>query len=504
MHNEIEQLIRQLNLTRFNVKNMTDFSHIAAVVCGADDSLRRPLLDSIFISAFRSKNMALIDFISTEFEYLPEQSNSITHIFKALDVAFTPKFTSQSTTASLAGRMWDSLEKEQQTEVISLFFMKISELSNTSTANERLSAMISGLHSIMTDNSFNELAGIILEKYTDSYLSYDETITDSFISIMNEEASSPLYDYECLTQASKSCDYGKLKGYEDSVVRYIDKAAKNGNYQLAGKVISESLDSYAESCLSLIEKHKISNFITPSNHKMLVKILHSAWLDNKERNIIDLATSVIKEIHSSAIFKELSEIAPKLKTISGTIASLKTSELMIKGGEYPNYPESRFNEDSNAISSIMSKREDYSEEELGVLSMLAMRLSFLQTFIPAYNSLMESKSLSLEETSDANKIKMMAVVAIFEFKSSIKDSDKKLSNLLRKDLPGSAANVFYPFQEVLKLIGKGISDEQKISIDPKNKEYIKSLIDMEMIDKSNVKHLNAKLKREVLNKDLGV
>lgn len=300
-------------------------------------------------------------------------------------------------------------------------------------------------------------------------------------------------------QSASSFTY--LNGFRRSFVEFLNLLSVSPLDDRKCSVISGHLKSFPDACIDAL-RVETDKIISCANPLFVEKILNGDWLDNADEQTIKSARLFIKSIIDDPLFPALT-ISDSSSTFTGTMASIISASLLTQSGRYVISPSSSYGE-SLQVSMRASKHiKHMTKEELKSVKELILSMKTANNFVNLYNDLIGIRNGIKITSSPDEKVQIVSALFMAEKKHGKLFGDTFSITEIGKRIQ-SVGSMFFHVDGFCKIAMEGMTEDDLISVAPRNEYFISALIKDGLVDKKNLSRLSSTGKKLVVSQELDI
>jgi hypothetical protein len=497
MRNDIKALLKPLNLTRHNCKEMSDFSAIYGLVASVSEGLRPAIIDELMVYAITGKN---IDFVYAvqSLERVTDRERIASILMKS--IVARRAFKSETPIAEYLKKQWDYIGIEAQHEIVATVFSTIGTATNDKESDLQFNEQALKTFSMINDGNVDIFVNTIIAANEATPLCLSRMYKMKLIALLANHTEAPRYRQDVINHLGD--DKFALKGYANSLKNDLFHCLLRNEKLQLNCLLREHLYQFHDEVFSFMLKHDNINWLGGHFTSLINSIFHGSWLDSVKN---DKGLQLIDKLIESPDFYTHFNINHKIKYFTGTESSCYFAQKMHQKGMSLEVTHSEFSEDENIFYGVVAKYENASAEFKKTITEIAFKMSSIKKFIYAYDAVRIEGSYTLPDHDSISKIRVIAALAYYEANSEkpIPRDNRPVEKAL-KNLTNKSADPFFMLSGISRWIAEDVDQKTLYDARPKDSQYLKEMIGLGILDKDYIEKLNSKHKREILDKDMGL
>jgi hypothetical protein len=497
MRNDIKALLKPLNLTRHNCKEMTDFSAIYGLVASVSEELRPAVIDELMVYAITGKNMDFVYAVQS-LERVTDRERIANILMKS--IVARRAFKSETPIAEYIKKQWDKIGVEAQHEIVATVFSTIGTAANDKDGDLQFNEQALKTFSMLNDGNVDMFANTIIAANEATPLCLSKQHKMKFIALLANYTEVPRYRQDVISHLGD--DKYTLKGYANSLKNDLFHCVLRNEKSQLNSLLNEHLYRFHDEVFSFMLKHDDINWLGGHFTSLINSIFHGSWLDSIKN---DKGLQIIDRLIEKPEFNTHYNINHKIKFFTGNESSCYFAQKMHQRGISLEVAYSEFSEDENIFYGVVSKHENAPFEFKKTITEIAFKMSSIKKFIYAYDAVRNEGYYRLPDNDSISKIRVIAALAYYEANSEkpIARDNRPVEKAL-KDLSNKSADPFFMLSGISRWIAENVDQKTLYEARPKDSQYLKEMIGIGFLDKGYIEKLNSKHKREVLDKDMGL
>lgn len=497
MRNDIKALLKPLNLTRHNCKELSDFTAVYGLVASVSEDLRPAVIDELMVYAITGKNMDFVYAVES-LEGVTDRERIANILLKS--IAARRSYNSDTGISDYLKKQWDKLSFETHDEIIATVLSTIVTPANDKDAELQFIEQALKTFSMLNNGNLDTFINTIIAAHHGAPITQSKAHKAKYISLLANYTDSPRYREDLINYLGE--DKRHLKGYGNSLKNDLFQCLLVNDKPRLSLLLKEHLHSNHDEVFSFMLKHDDVNWLGGHFTSLINSIFHGPWLDSAKN---DKGLQLIDKLIARPDFDNYYNANPKIQYFTGYESSCHVAQKMYQQGVVLEVAYSEFSEDENIFYGVVAKNENASTEFKKTITSMAMKMASIKKFISAYDAVKNDGYYTLPDVDNVSKMKIIAALAYYEANSEkpIARDNRPVEKAL-KDLSNKAADPFFMLSGISRWIAEDVDQEVLFAARPKDSQYLKELIALEFLDKGYVNKLNAKHKREVLNNDMGL
>lgn len=302
-------------------------------------------------------------------------------------------------------------------------------------------------------------------------------------------------------ELQSASSFTRLNGFRRAFVELLNSLSVSPLDVRKCSIISGHLSSFPGACIQAL-RDETDKIISCSNPLFVERILNGDWLDKADEQTTKSARHFITSIVEDPLFASLPK-SSSLSTFMGTKASIISANLLSQLGLYVISPSSSYGESLQVSMSASKHIGHMTKEELQMTKEIIMNTDTAKNFIELYNYLIDMDGSIKRTSSPAEKVQIVSVLFMTEKKhGKLLDGEFSIAEIGKAIQ--SVGSMFFQVDGFCKLSMEGMTQDELISVAPRNEYYLCALIKDGLVDKKNLSRLSPTGKKLVVSQDLDI
>lgn len=497
MNADLATLLKPLNLTRHNCKNLTDFSAVYGLVASVSGDTREALLDELMILAIRANNIEFVQSVNSMGSFVDR-----VRIQDILSTALVEKrvLREQHPVTEFVANLWSQLTDADKHEIVALMFSTTTSISGDKDFDLQMTEQSLKALSILNGGNVDSFVNTILAAQYKLTSMRSEAHAKKTIELIGQFTDSPAYDHYLLDAIGKYKSL--LKGYAKSLQAEIKQCIREGKLTRLEQLITSHLHESPDLVAKVIKDNHAHNWLSAHHSTLQNSILHGDWskgsLKEAEKQLIDFFLEHPKFEHNLKLNKQLG-------FITGSNPSNYVVENLYKRGIELNVPYSKFGEDENIFYSIVANNPNPDSDFKKAIASVAIKMNSIQKFSAVYDALRENGDYHLVDEDANQKIKIVAALLYYENNAhpTLPREQRPAENALKANA-SKTTDPFFMISGISRWLADELSSDTVYQVNPKDSQYLMQMMQFGLLEKTYVDKLNDKHKRQLLDGEMGL